>query len=107
METTLASLFSFKRFTRPASLWEVESMETSKLLRLRCLPPYPLPSGKWNQWKLELDCFLFKRSKNPLPSGKWNQWKLPLPLPDGRGGGLTRFPLGSGLPGDKVVKQLV
>ena len=35
----------------------------------------PLPSGKWNQWKLliiSLPDWIFI---NPLPSGKWNQWK--------------------------------
>ncbi len=36
---------------------------------------------------------------NPLPSGKWNQWKLDLPClnPKPRG---TRFPLGSGINGN-------
>ena len=37
----------------------------------------PLPSGKWNQWKLyALLQPILLYVGDPLPSGKWNQWKL-------------------------------
>ena len=36
----------------------------------------PLPSGKWNQWKLaSVEVGSKADFNNPLPSGKWNQWK--------------------------------
>ncbi len=36
----------------PASLWEVESMETPELIEVWWKEFFdPLPSGKWNQWK--------------------------------------------------------
>ncbi len=94
--------------TTPASLWEVESMETvvtgnvakpysltrfplgsgingnhmAGSPRARCRL-HPLPSGKWNQWKLSGTSpnNLIKKLNNPLPSGKWNQWKLAARLP--------------------------
>ncbi|EFA68312.1 hypothetical protein CRC_03134 [Cylindrospermopsis raciborskii CS-505] len=51
METRIVSGICVNE-KRPASLWEVESMETYK----GGLNPWaqmttPLPSGKWNQWK--------------------------------------------------------
>ena len=63
----------------PASLWEVESMETKNDKKTPSKQGlHPLPSGKWNQWKHIKSTP--KRNENtgsdPLPSGKWNQWKL-------------------------------
>ena len=95
---------------KPASLWEVESMETIVSLVFSTsntfFTRFPLGSGiNGNLGIMSLKKQYFH---DPLPSGKWNQWKhldviyvrgLDQPFPK------TRFPLGSGINGNTPVRR--
>ena len=87
----------------PASLWEVESMETPLLARRRLfsLTRFPLGSGI-NGNMLISHGYVEGQVFHPLPSGKWNQWK-PSSFISFCKYLETRFPLGSGINGNVGV----